>query len=105
MSNQPVKSEAPKSDKPSIEAMKAVAKLTSDILRMFQERTMHGVELGQLDQHAAQMLKEAGAESYNKGYQPEWAKIPYPAIACYSINEQVCHAPPGDRILKAGDIV
>lgn len=32
-------------------------------------------------------------------------RIPYPAASCISINEQVVHAIPGDRVIEDGDIV
>jgi len=31
--------------------------------------------------------------------------VPFPAVTCISVNEQVVHGIPGDRILREGDIV
>jgi methionyl aminopeptidase len=44
-------------------------------------------------------LKKAGAESSFKGYRG------YPATICVSVNDEIVHGIPGDRVLKEGDIV
>ena len=32
-------------------------------------------------------------------------KVPFPTVTCISVNEQVVHGIPGDRVLREGDIV
>ncbi|MDO5308216.1 MAG: type I methionyl aminopeptidase [Planctomycetia bacterium] len=32
-------------------------------------------------------------------------RVPYPAVTCISINDQIVHGIPGDRVIKDGDIV
>ena len=32
-------------------------------------------------------------------------KVPFPAVTCISVNDEVVHGIPGDRLLKEGDIV
>lgn len=32
-------------------------------------------------------------------------KVPFPAVTCISVNEEVVHGIPGDRVLQEGDIV
>jgi methionyl aminopeptidase len=44
-------------------------------------------------------LKKIGAESSFKGYHG------YPATICTSVNDEIVHGIPGDRVLKEGDIV
>jgi methionyl aminopeptidase len=52
-----------------------------------------------LDQIAAEMFKEAGAESTALGY------FGYPGHICVSVNDEVVHGIPGSRKLKRGDLV
>ena len=58
-----------------------------------------GVKTRELDALAEEVIRSLGAEPAFKGYHG------YPATICISINEQVVHGIPGDRVLMAGDIV
>src|SRR3990167_7131479 len=58
-----------------------------------------------LDGLAEKMILERGGTPYNKGYQPDWSPVPYPATICCSVDFEICHAPPRGRDLKAGQIV
>jgi methionyl aminopeptidase len=53
----------------------------------------------ELDIIAEGELKRLGAESSFKGYRG------YPATLCVSINDEIVHGIPGNRVLKEGDIV
>ncbi len=53
----------------------------------------------ELDAAFAAVLKEAGATSNFLGYHG------FPATICTSVNEEVVHGIPGDRVLKDGDIL
>jgi methionyl aminopeptidase len=58
-----------------------------------------GVKTKELDIVAEEVIRSFGAEPAFKGYHG------YPATICISINEQVVHGIPGERILQEGDIV
>lgn len=64
-----------------------------------------GVRLKELDAMAEKLMKDAGGEPAFLGYKPVWAKKPYPASICASINDVVVHGIPSAYKLKAGDIV
>src|ERR1700677_3701635 len=32
-------------------------------------------------------------------------KVPFPAVTCISVNDEVVHGIPGDRVLEEGDVV
>ena len=85
--------------------LREAANIVSDVLLELKRLTKPGVNLGMLDEMAERRIREAGATPYNKGYHPEWSKTPYPATICASVDEEVCHAPPGLRELKKGQIV
>ena len=53
----------------------------------------------EIDQYAAQLIKERGAKSAFLGYRK------YPGNLCISVNDQVVHGLPNDRRVQFGDIV
>lgn len=55
--------------------------------------------LKQLDDLAERLITEAGALPSFKGYRG------FPAAACISVNDEVIHGIPGERVLQEGDIV
>ena len=58
-----------------------------------------GVTTGYLNKIAEEFIRSNGAEPAFLGYQG------FPASACISVNEQVVHGIPGDRVIEDGDIV
>lgn len=64
-----------------------------------------GVSTSELDAIAREVLAVHRATSSFLGYGADWDYPPYPATACISVNEEVVHGIPGDRVLAEGDIV
>lgn len=64
-----------------------------------------GIKTIELDKLADKMIKEAGGQSSFKNYKTPDDKTPYPASLCVSVNEEIVHGIPGERVLKNGDIV
>ena len=58
-----------------------------------------GITTGELNRIADEFIRDNGAVPAFLGYQG------YPASACISVNEQVVHGIPGDRVIEEGDIV
>jgi methionyl aminopeptidase len=61
-----------------------------------------GATTGQLDAAVAESLARDGAESLFLGTP---GRVPFPATACISVNEEIVHGVPGERVLSEGDIV
>jgi len=61
-----------------------------------------GIATRQLDLAIDEFFREAGAEPLFKGVP---GKVPFPAASCISVNDEVVHGIPGDRLLKTGDLV
>ena len=61
-----------------------------------------GVTTKEVNQAIAEVFEQAGAEPLFLNYP---GKVPFPAVSCISINEEIVHGIPGDRQLQAGDIV
>ena len=64
-----------------------------------------GVMLSELDFMAKKLMEDAGGRPSFLNYQPIWAKKPYRASICASVNEVVVHGIPGTRALKNGDVL
>ncbi|KND49993.1 MAG: methionine aminopeptidase, type I [Parcubacteria bacterium C7867-008] len=75
------------------------------ILETLASEVHPGVTTKQLDTRAEELIRAGGDEPIFKGYQPEGARYPFPAALCISVNDEVVHGIPGDRVLKEGDIV
>ena len=88
-----------------LEDQRVAAGIVTDVLLELQSLTKPDVSLDILDEIAERMITERGGMPYNKGYKPDWALMPYPATICASVNHEICHVPPGGRLLKNGDIV
>lgn len=75
------------------------------ILAKVAELVRPGVSTRELDKAAEKMVRELGDVPAFLGYRPEGAATPFPATLCISVNDEVVHGLPGDRILEDGDIV
>ncbi|WP_062383885.1 type I methionyl aminopeptidase [Demequina iriomotensis] len=58
-----------------------------------------GATTAEVDAAAARVIAEAGATSNFLGYHG------FPAVSCISVNEEVVHGIPGDRVIVEGDVV
>jgi methionyl aminopeptidase len=80
--------------------------VVADVLSKLQEVAEPGVTTGWLDSIASQITADAGAAALFKGVRSPYARVPFPACVCTSINEQVVHGIPSESIkLKTGDIL
>jgi methionyl aminopeptidase len=61
-----------------------------------------GVTTAEIDKTIEDFFRQQHAEPLFKGVP---GKVPFPAVTCISINEEVVHGIPGPRKLKEGDIV
>jgi methionyl aminopeptidase len=79
--------------------MRRAGRVVAAVLERLKKEVKPGVKTKQLDKVAVDELKKWGAKASFKGYRG------YPASLCVSINDEVVHGIPGDRVLKEGDIV
>jgi len=77
------------------------------VLQALRSHVAPGVTSGELDDLAEKLIREGGDEPCFLGYTPEGAQRPYPATLCVSINDEVVHGIPNEKVktLKEGDIV
>lgn len=80
-------------------------KRLGNVLARLEEVVAPGKTTGELDALAERLIREGGDAPSFKGYQPDGADYPFPATLCISVNDQVVHGIPGERVLQEGDIV
>ena len=86
--------------------MRDAGVVVADVLSKLQEIARPGVSTAYLDEVAADMTAQAGAQPLFKGVRSPYAKKPFPGVICASINEQVVHGIPSKQVtLKQGDIL
>jgi len=88
-----------------INKLREGGKILASVLCEAARKAVPGAKTIELDILAEKMIREAGGRPSFKNYKTPDDKFPYPASLCVSINEEVVHGIPGERVLKDGDIV
>jgi len=88
-----------------IEKMRVAGRLASEVLDYITPFVKAGTTTGKLDKLCHDyMVNVQGTIPAPLNYAPG-GHVPYPRSICTSVNHQVCHGVPGDKVLKNGDIV
>jgi methionyl aminopeptidase len=88
-----------------IAAMRIAGRLASEVLDYITPFVKPGVTTGELNKLCHDFMVDVqGTIPATLNYCPP-GYTPYPASICTSVNHQVCHGIPGDKILKNGDVV
>lgn len=88
-----------------IAKLKLGGPMLARILREVAHQVKPGITTKSLDTLAHTLILEAGCKPAFLHYKPEGARKPYPATLITSVNDEVVHGIPGDRVLKEGDII
>jgi len=89
-----------------IELLRQAGAVVAKVLSKLQEVIEPGVSTGQLSDLAEKITAEHGAKGLFKGVRSPYAKQPFPAVICSSLNEQVVHGIPSHGVkVKEGDIL
>lgn len=91
--------------KEEIEVLREGGRILAKILDEISHHVSPGVTTKGLDTLAESLIISAGGTPSFKGYRVAGAPVPYPASLCTSINDEVVHGIPSDRVLKEGDII
>ncbi len=87
-----------KSDQ-EIAVMRQAGRIVATVLEVLKSQVRAGMKTKELDVIAARELKRLGAKPSFKGYRG------FPANLCVSVNDEIVHGIPGERVLDEGDIV
>jgi methionyl aminopeptidase len=79
--------------------MREAGKIVAEVLNILMGQTMAGMKTKELDAIAAREAVKRGATPSFKGYRG------YPASLCVSINDEIVHGIPGNRVIREGDVV
>ncbi len=79
--------------------MRLAGRVVADLLVLLGKEARPGVKTKTLDMIAEDFIRSKGAEPAFKGYYG------FPASICASVNEEVVHGIPSERMLKDGDII
>ncbi len=83
-----------------IEKMRVAGRLAADVLKMIESHVQPGVSTNHLDRLCHDyIVNEQRAKPAPLNYRG------FPKSICTSVNHQVCHGIPSEKILKPGDIV
>jgi methionyl aminopeptidase len=85
--------------------MREAGKVVAEALRVCKEMAKPGVRTLDINRAVEAIYNRYGAAPLFKGYRVEGIKIPFPAVTCISLNEQVVHGIPGQREIRDGDLV
>ncbi len=82
-----------------IQIIRNNGKILAKTLKLVGEGIHSGIKTKELDRLAEDFIKKQGAYPAFKGYRG------FPNSICVSINEEVVHGIPGERIIQEGEIV
>ena len=81
-------------------ANQIIAKIYTDIIPPYLKA---GITTREIDKIIDDYIRSCGARPACIGVEGFYG--PFPAATCISVNEEVVHGIPGDRVIKEGDIV
>ncbi len=88
-----------------IATMRRAGRIVAEVLDLLEASIRPGVTTATLDRLAEEHIRRAGATPSFKGYPGPSHPRPFPATVCISIDDEVVHGIPGDRIIREGQVV
>ena len=87
-----------------MDAMREAGRIVGQTLAGIRELVRPGLNLLEVEAFVTEQFRRHGARETFRGYDPA-GKPPYPSNVCASVNEELVHGIPRDRLLQEGDIV
>jgi len=85
-----------------IQLMREAGKLVAEAHQLAKSLIRPGVTTAEIDAAVEKLFAQHQAIPLFKNFP---GKVPFPAVTCISVNEEVVHGIPGERVLEPGDIV
>ncbi len=85
--------------------MRRAGRLVAEVLDMIEAGLRPGVSTADLDAIAEAHIRASGGIPSFKGYPGINPRRPFPASVCISIDDEIVHGIPGQRTIRAGQIV
>jgi len=93
-----------KSEK-EIQIIRQAGRIVGQTLQLLREHVKPGVTTRELDELAYKFIVGQGAVPTFKGYHPYREIQPFPGTICASVNDEIVHGIPSDRVLEEGDVI
>ena len=90
--------------KKEVDFIRESCKIVAETLKLVANNIRPGIATIELDRIAEEYIFSNKAKAAFKGYS-QAGSYDYPASICVSIDNEVVHGIPGDRVLKVGEIV
>jgi methionyl aminopeptidase len=90
--------------KKEVDFIRESCRIVAETLRIVASKIKPGIASIELDRIAEEYIFSNGAIAAFKGYS-QAGSFDYPASICVSIDDEVVHGIPSDRVLKNGEIV
>lgn len=91
--------------KKEVSKIEKAGKLTAEIREVLVDSVKPGITTLDLDNIAVKEMKKRNVSSVFINYQPRFSDTPFPANICTSVNEEIVHGIPKNKVLKDGDII
>ncbi len=90
----------------AISRMREAGRLVAECFALLEKNIKPGVSLSLLDNIVEEYIAQHQAKPLYKDYRGSSDEHPpFPGVICASVNHEICHGLPNDRILKEGDII
>jgi len=89
-----------------IAGLREAGRLVAEAFALLQDAVRPGTRLRDLDRLVAGFINDCGAQPLYLGYRgnpPQ--QPPFPGVICTSVNFEICHGLPDERLLREGDII
>ena len=86
-------------NKKEIAIMREGGKVLAEIFEILEKKVRAGIQTKELEKIALKLISQKNAKPSFLGYQG------FPSCLCTSINEEIVHCLPSQRVLKEGDLL
>jgi methionyl aminopeptidase len=87
-----------------IEFMAESGRIAAECHQIMREMARPGVTTGDIDRACEEHIRKQGATPAFQGVLAAGAPFEFPATICASVNHEIVHGLPGDRVLNEGDL-
>jgi methionyl aminopeptidase len=82
-----------------IDIIRRGGRVVAEALKLVENLTRAGLTTAELDRHVEELILQRGGRPAFKGHRG------FPNCCCISVNEELVHGIPGNRVIREGDIV
>ena len=91
--------------KKEIDFIRESCKIVAETLQLLKRYVRPGITTKELDKIAEDYILSNNAVAAFKGYSQGGSSVDYPAAICTSVDDEVVHGIPGNRVLKESEVI